>query len=269
MATILVIEDNRANLKLASLLLTRAGHEVLSATDAETGLMLASSGQPALVLMDIQLPGMDGLTATSLLKKDPRTAGIPVIALTAMAMKEDQDRSREAGCDAYITKPLRYRELYDAVDALLAGQPYVAQTRYDTAGEGGTVAATGDGGSPFAAGPGTAPVQVRVLEMLVGADPATVADFLAEYRSGAQSIGTALLVACDARDAHQISRQAHTLKSSSRAVGATTLADLCEGLEAAGRAGDLESTARLRAPFERELVAVIAFLDSRRERDRD
>lgn len=119
MATILIIEDNRTNMKLACLLLRNVGHAVLCADDAETGLTMARTERPDLILMDIQLPGMDGLTATALLKQDPATATIPVIALTAMAMKADQERTRVAGCDAYIAKPLRYQELYAAVDALL------------------------------------------------------------------------------------------------------------------------------------------------------
>jgi two-component system cell cycle response regulator DivK len=119
MARILIIEDNRANMKLASLLLQNAGHTVLCAGDAETGLTLAGAVRPDLILMDIQLPGMDGLAATALLKKDPATAAIPIIALTAMAMKEDREKTRAAGCDAYIAKPLRYRELYAAIDLLL------------------------------------------------------------------------------------------------------------------------------------------------------
>ena len=120
MARILVIEDNATNMKLASLLLSNAGHTPLCAVDAETGLTLARAEQPDLILMDIQLPGMDGLTATALLKKDPATAAIPVIALTAMAMKEDREKARMAGCDAYIAKPLRYQELLAAIDTLLA-----------------------------------------------------------------------------------------------------------------------------------------------------
>ena len=120
MARILVVEDNPANMKLVSLLLLKAGHTVQSAVDAETGLTLARADQPDLILMDIQLPGMDGLAATALLKRDPATAGIPIIALTAMAMKDDQAKTRAAGCDAYIAKPLRYQELYAAIDALLA-----------------------------------------------------------------------------------------------------------------------------------------------------
>jgi len=119
MATVLVIEDNQANMKLACLLLGHAGHAVLCATDAETGLMLARTEHPDLILMDIQLPGMDGLAATALLKGDPATAAIPILALTAMAMKEDQEKSALAGCDAYIAKPLRHKELRAAIDALL------------------------------------------------------------------------------------------------------------------------------------------------------
>ncbi|UEL25658.1 response regulator [Pseudomonas fluorescens] len=119
MAEILIVEDNEANMRLARLLLVNAGHSVLWAADAETGLTLAREHQPALILMDIQLPGMDGLAATSLLKQDPNTAHIPVIALTAMAMKEDREKTRLAGCDAYIIKPLRYKELYQVIDTLL------------------------------------------------------------------------------------------------------------------------------------------------------
>jgi CheY-like chemotaxis protein/HPt (histidine-containing phosphotransfer) domain-containing protein len=119
MARILIVEDNRANMKLATLLLGSAGHSVLCAVDAETGLTLARTEQPDLILMDIQLPGMDGLAATALLKQDPATADIPVIALTAMAMKADEERTRIAGCDAYIAKPLRYQELFAAIDRLL------------------------------------------------------------------------------------------------------------------------------------------------------
>lgn len=120
MARILIIEDNPANMKLACLLLNNAGHVPLCAIDAETGMTMARAEQPDLILMDIQLPGIDGLTATALLKQASATAAIPVIALTAMAMKDDQEKAEAAGCDAYIAKPLRYRDLYAAIDAQLA-----------------------------------------------------------------------------------------------------------------------------------------------------
>jgi two-component system cell cycle response regulator DivK len=119
MPRILIIEDNPANMKLTTLLLTNAGHSVLRAVDAESGIMLARTETPDLILIDIQLPGMDGLAATALLKQDSLTAAIPVVALTAMAMKDDQEKSVIAGCDGYIAKPLRYKELYATIDALV------------------------------------------------------------------------------------------------------------------------------------------------------
>ena len=123
MATILIIEDNAANMKLSMLLLQNAGHVTLCAADAETGVAMARAALPGLILMDIQLPGMDGLAATALLKADAATAHIPIIALTAMAMQTDRAKSMLAGCDAYIAKPLRYRELYATLDHLLALRP--------------------------------------------------------------------------------------------------------------------------------------------------
>src|SRR5436190_1126055 len=105
---------------LATFLLQSAGHTVISARDAEAGLTLARDEQPNLILMDIQLPGMDGLEATMLLKRDDATRAIPVIALTALAMKGDEERIRAAGCDGYIAKPLAYRDFLTSIAAQLA-----------------------------------------------------------------------------------------------------------------------------------------------------
>jgi two-component system cell cycle response regulator DivK len=120
MAKILIIEDNATNMKLATILLESAGYTVLSATDAEAGLTSARSEQPDLILMDIHLPGMDGLEATMLLKRDNATRAIPVIALTALAMKGDEERIRAAGCIGYIAKPMRYQEFLATIAAQLA-----------------------------------------------------------------------------------------------------------------------------------------------------
>lgn len=109
MANILVVEDNAANMTLAVFLLETAGHSVARAVNAEAGLMLARADHPDLILMDIQLPGMDGLQATALLKADAETRDIPVIALTALAMKGDEERIRAAGCNGYISKPISYQ----------------------------------------------------------------------------------------------------------------------------------------------------------------
>jgi two-component system cell cycle response regulator DivK len=120
MAKVLIVEDNVANMALAVFLLESAGHTVLSAVDAEAGLTLARDERPSLILMDIQLPGMDGLEATALLKREDTTRDIPVIALTALAMKGDEARIRAAGCDGYIAKPMRYLDFLATVAAQLA-----------------------------------------------------------------------------------------------------------------------------------------------------
>ena len=120
MATILVVEDNATNMKLSRFLLESADYTVIAATNAETGVTLAREAHPDLILMDIQLPGMDGLQATGLLKADEATRDIPVIALTALAMKGDEERILAAGCDGYIAKPLDYRDFLAVVAASLA-----------------------------------------------------------------------------------------------------------------------------------------------------
>jgi two-component system cell cycle response regulator DivK len=120
MARILIVEDNPDNMMLAALLLRKAGHTVLSAIDAEAGLILAHHELPDLILMDIQLPGMDGLEATALLKRDVATRAIPVIALTALAMKGDEERIRAAGCDGYIAKPMRAHHFLTTITAQLS-----------------------------------------------------------------------------------------------------------------------------------------------------
>jgi len=119
MARILIIEDNPKNMRLAQMLLEAFGHEVLQSVDALTGLDIAHTELPDLILMDIQLPGMDGLTATRLLKEDIQTSNIKIIALTAFAMKGDEEKMRAAGCDGYIAKPIRYKEFLKAINAIL------------------------------------------------------------------------------------------------------------------------------------------------------
>src|SRR5215213_977236 len=123
MATILIVEDNPTNMTLAVHVLESAGHTVLTATDAEAGLALARSALPQLILMDIQLPGMDGLAATAQLKGEVATRSIPVIALTALAMKGDEERIRAAGCDGYIAKPMRVHQFLATVAAQLLIDP--------------------------------------------------------------------------------------------------------------------------------------------------
>lgn len=116
---ILIIEDNARNLKLARDILNYVGYRTLEAGNAEDGLALAQARRPDLVLMDVQLPGMDGVEALGRLRTDPVTSGIPVVALTAFAMKDDRDRLLAVGFDAYLEKPLNVREFPSQVAAVL------------------------------------------------------------------------------------------------------------------------------------------------------
>lgn len=117
--TILVIDDNPVNLKLASEVLRSAGHDVVRAEDAEQAWRLLETRMPQLVLTDISLPGMSGLELTRKLKTDPRYAHLPVVALTASAMKGDEAKILAAGCDAYIAKPLDTRQLAAQISRIL------------------------------------------------------------------------------------------------------------------------------------------------------
>ena len=119
-ATVLVVEDNPLNLKLVRDVLGHAGYVVLEAADAERGIALARERRPDLVLMDVQLPGIDGVEALRRLRADPDTAGIPVVALTAFAMRDDRERLLAAGFDGYVSKPVSVRALPGQVEALIA-----------------------------------------------------------------------------------------------------------------------------------------------------
>ena len=110
--TILVVEDNKMNMKLFRQLLKIGNYKHLEAVNGEEGLKIAKKHKPDLILMDIQLPGMDGLTATRELKSDPEIAHIPVVALTAHAMQGDRQKCIEAGCCGYITKPIDTRSFF-------------------------------------------------------------------------------------------------------------------------------------------------------------
>ena len=124
-ALVLIVEDNPRNLKLVRDLLDYAGYRTLGVSNAEDGIELARSRRPDLVLLDIQLPGMDGVEALARLRAEPEAGEIPVVALTAFAMKDDRERFLAAGFDAYIEKPLNVREFPGQVSAIL-GRPHGA-----------------------------------------------------------------------------------------------------------------------------------------------
>ena len=120
---VLVVEDNESNMKFITDLLEDAGYEAIHAFSAETAIEQTEMAKPSLILMDISLPGMDGLTATKVLKSNPVTAHIPVVALTAHAMKDDESKAKEAGCDAYLLKPIDTRVFYRTLADIVREPP--------------------------------------------------------------------------------------------------------------------------------------------------
>ena len=118
---ILIVDDNPANAALVSFLLQSNGYDVRTASDATEALAILSAFPPRLIMMDVQLPGMDGLALTRQLKADPQTRDIVIVALTAYAMKGDDERARAAGCDGYISKPIDTRALPRLVADFLRG----------------------------------------------------------------------------------------------------------------------------------------------------
>ncbi len=119
MSLILIIEDNDKNLKLVRDVLQVKGYATIEAGNAEDGLVLARERKPDLILMDIQLPGMNGIEALGVLRADPGTAAIPVVAVTASVMAQDRSKITEAGFDAYVGKPINLKEFLDTVRRML------------------------------------------------------------------------------------------------------------------------------------------------------
>jgi CheY-like chemotaxis protein len=117
---ILIVDDNPTNLKLVTFVVRAQGYEVTTASDAETAVTSISEARPTVILMDLQLPGVDGLELTRRLKADPSTRGIPIVAVTAYAMKGDHEKALSAGCDDYVTKPIDTRTLPDVISRHVA-----------------------------------------------------------------------------------------------------------------------------------------------------
>lgn len=119
MSLILIVEDNEKNLKLVRDVLRVKGYATIEAPNAEDGIALANEHKPDLILMDIQLPGMNGIDALRVLRADPATEGIPVIAVTASVMQQDRNLITDAGFDGYVGKPINLKEFLDAVRTML------------------------------------------------------------------------------------------------------------------------------------------------------
>jgi HPt (histidine-containing phosphotransfer) domain-containing protein len=200
-----------------------------------------------MLLTDLHMPGMDGYQLARAIRASECGTGrrIPIVALTANTLKGEADRCRAAGMDDYLGKPLQLADLQAMLEARLPGTTTRLYPRH-AARTAGTA--------------GSTPVDLGVLQDLVGNDPAVVHGFLQGFQASAAEIVLALVEACAAGDTPEAIAQAHKLKSSARTVGALALGELCERIEAAGKARDHEALERLLPAFEREAAMVAAWL---------
>jgi len=241
---ILVAEDDAVNQKVILRQLALLGYAAEIAPNGAEALELWSRGGHALLLSDLHMPELDGYGLTRAIREAESTKAVPerlpILALTANALRDEASRVRAAGMDEYLTKPIQLETL----GAALARWLPQTQTRPSARPDEAARPATSD-----------LAVDVSVLESLVGGDPATVHEFLAEFRQAGRAQGEEILAACLAMDLGRVGRVAHKLKASARSVGALALGDLCAELENASRSASSSDIAQLAARFERALRA--------------
>jgi PAS domain S-box-containing protein len=247
---ILIAEDNETNQKVIVRQLALLGYAADVADDGRQALRRWQSGDYALLLTDLHMPQMDGYELTQAIRAEEKpNTRMPIIALTANALKGEAERCREIGMDDYRSKPAPLAELKAVLEKWLPATPKAASAQADTPTAAPTAAATA--------------VDVNVLKALVGDDPAMLQEFLQDFRRSAETIAAELRAACAAGDAQAVAAAAHKLKSSSRAVGAVALGELCAALEEEGKAGDTEALAVLLPRFEAQWALVQLYLEQR------
>jgi CheY-like chemotaxis protein/HPt (histidine-containing phosphotransfer) domain-containing protein len=244
---ILVAEDNESNQKIILRQLALLGFAADVVGDGRLALQRWQSGDYALLLSDLQMPEMNGYELIAAIRAEEQgSRRIPIVTMTASYSKQEANRYRTPDMDDFLNKPLQRGELLSILNKWLP--------------------TTDCGMREIESGNSQADVSkaldVSVLERLVGNDPDVVQGFLSEFRTSAGRIATKLRLACVERQSMEASNQAHKLMSSSNAVGALALGELCLKMETAGRAGNVEEMAALLPRFEHELNAVNASLDA-------
>ncbi|HEY7886165.1 MAG TPA: PAS domain S-box protein, partial [Cellvibrionaceae bacterium] len=242
---ILVAEDNMTNQNVIRRQLGLLGYAADIVNNGEEALTYWEKGEYALIITDLHMPVMDGYALVKTIREReaalPATAAIPVIALTANAQKSEADRCQQLGTNDYLTKPVSLSVL-KATLAHWALPPLFQRSTPPLASVAAIVSEHLD---------------VTVLAELVGGDSLTLREFLTDFKGDAERLGAAIGEALTAQDHHQLALLAHTLKSSSRAVGAITLADLCEQLELMARRENIEGVDTIQKRFTAVLSAVI------------
>jgi CheY-like chemotaxis protein/anti-sigma regulatory factor (Ser/Thr protein kinase) len=226
---ILLVEDNPVNQRVATHLLRGAGLDVDVADNGRVAVELVQSQSYDIVLMDVQMPEMDGLTATRAIREWEATSGkrVPIWAMTAHAMAGDREKCLEAGMDGYITKPINKRKLMEEIT------PFVRQDV------------------------GPIVLDRKYLEDISGGDTEFEVELLATFAESAPDVFANLQEAIEASDSDQIMRTSHTLKGSSRSIGGLAFAEVCETIERAARQDNVEVCLDLRPMLKERYEALI------------
>jgi len=262
---VLVAEDNAVNQRVIVRLLEKMGHIPVVAYNGQEALDAYESRPFDVVLMDVQMPGMDGLTATRMIRESearhPGRRRLPIMALTAYAMRGDRERCLAAGMDEYLTKPVKPEELSAALNRLVeasACTEAAARTEAAPVRSEAAPVVTGDG-APEAGFDFSAALNY------VGGDRALLDELLGIFVEDAPVRMEAIRRAIAGREAADLTREAHTIKGALKVIGATTAAGLAQGLEALGRDGNMGEADKLAVALEREMDRLMqSLLASRR-----
>ena len=258
---ILVAEDNETNQKVILLQLGLLGYTADVAGDGREALKRWQSGDYALLLTDLNMPEMDGYELSlSIRSVEADKRRTPIIALTANAIRGEAENCRAAGMDDYLSKPAQLTDLRAMLEKWM---PVAAESMPVEVMPVETMPALAAPSAPTTLAAALAvPVDVSVLKALVGDDPAMISELLHDFRLSATGIAEELRSACEAGQASATGAAAHKLKSSARSVGALALGELCDAMEQAGKAGQVEALTVLLPRFEAEMAAVDNYLGS-------
>jgi len=253
---ILLAEDNPVNARLAAAILHKRGHEVVAVEDGQRAVSLSESEAFDLILMDIQMPGMDGFTATRLIREHERQTGrrVPIVAMTAHAMKGDREKCLEAGMDDYLAKPIEPVRLYEIIERTTPTESEIPRTTPLARRE---TAPTRPSGPPFD------PAETLAR---VGGDAALLREVAGIFCNDAPNLLAAIQTQIEKQDAAGLECAAHTLKGSASNFGARAVADAARALETMGRERDLS---RAREVFDRlaleteRLIQALANIESK------
>jgi len=258
---ILVAEDNETNQKVILLQLRLLGYTADVAGDGREAMKRWQSGDYALLLTDLHMPEMDGYELSlSIRSVEADKRRTPIIALSANAIRGEAENCRAAGMDDYLSKPAQLTDLRAMLEKWM---PVAAESMPVEVMPVETMPALAAPSAPTTLAAALAvPVDVSVLKALVGDDPAVVRELLHDFRLSSTGIAEELRSACEAGQATASSAAAHKLKSSARSVGALALGELCDAMEQAGKAGQVEALTVLLPRFEAEMAAVDDYLGS-------